>query len=298
MALPTAWLCCPAYPLRDRDHLERAIAGAEDFCKRIGHRLVVAPGMHRFGGPGMWLAPELRRSDLAAGLAHDLIIPGRGGYACVDLVDLVLAHPGVPPPIIGYSDVTVLHACWRKKGGTGAYGWMPGVDDCGPVALASGVAAMRGEAGAIDDRTGGEVMLGGAATGWLFPACLSVLAGLVGTPAMPSLDGAILALEDIGEAPHRIDRYLWQLAAGGAFTGVKGLVFGKLPWNNPKEKDHQGDFSRDRAVVWCARLKLPAVFGAHFGHVKDPIALPCGRQTTLQADGRGWRLTWAARDQA
>jgi muramoyltetrapeptide carboxypeptidase len=114
---------------------------------------------------------------------------------------------------------------------------------------------------------------------------------------MPSLDGAILALEDLGEAPHRIDRYLWQLSAGGAFNGVKGLVFGRLPWNNPpREKDHQGDFARDRALVWASRLQIPSVFGAHFGHVKEPIALPCSRPATLQADGRGWRLAWTARD--
>jgi muramoyltetrapeptide carboxypeptidase len=295
MALPTAWLCCPAYPMRDRDHLERAIAAAEAFCGRIGHRLVVAPSMNRFGTRGLWIAPELRRADLASGLDHDLIIAGRGGYACVDLIDLVLGHARPLPRILGFSDLTVLHACWRKRGAVGVYGWMPGAEEfSGERAAATAAALLRNEAGMMDDRTGGDVIATGTATGWLFPATLRVLAGLIGTAAMPSLDGAILALEDIGEAPYRIDRDLWQLQAAGCFAGVRGLVFGKFPWDRPKDQDPAADDARGRATIWCARLGLPGVFGAPFGHTKDPIALPCGHQATLHADGRGWRLAWAA----
>ncbi|MEK9207011.1 MAG: LD-carboxypeptidase, partial [Patescibacteria group bacterium] len=45
---------------------------------------------------------------------------------------------------------------------------------------------------------------------------------------MPRFAGGILAIEDIGEAPYRIDRMLGQLWAAGALDGVKAVVLGRF----------------------------------------------------------------------
>ena len=55
------------------------------------------------------------------------------------------------------------------------------------------------------------VMKPGKATGPLVPTNLSLLHDLIGTPSMPDLSGAILAIEDVNEAAYKIDRYLTKL---------------------------------------------------------------------------------------
>src|SRR3546814_7258011 len=67
----------------------------------------------------------------------------------------------------------------------------------------------------------------GKAVGRLLGGNLTVLAALVGTPYLPDFDGAILFLEDVDEAEHRIDRMLTQLALSGVLRRVAGVVFGQ-----------------------------------------------------------------------
>ena len=60
----------------------------------------------------------------------------------------------------------------------------------------------------------------GKASGRLLGGNLSVLTALVGTPWLPEFDGAILFIEDVGEAEYRIDRMLSQLALAGILEHV------------------------------------------------------------------------------
>ena len=82
--------------------------------------------------------------------------------------------------------------------------------------------------GATTGRLEGRVLAGTApAEGVLLGGNLSLLASLVGTPCLPPLDGAIVLLEDVDEAPYRLDRYLTQLRLSGALDGVRGFVLGQ-----------------------------------------------------------------------
>jgi muramoyltetrapeptide carboxypeptidase len=49
-----------------------------------------------------------------------------------------------------------------------------------------------------------------------------VLTTLMGTPWLPDFDGAILFIEDVGEAEYRIDRMLSQLSLGGVLGSLAG----------------------------------------------------------------------------
>jgi muramoyltetrapeptide carboxypeptidase len=75
---------------------------------------------------------------------------------------------------------------------------------------------------------GSEAAGRGRATGPLVPANLEVLRSLIGTPWLPDLAGTIVALEEIGERPYRIDRALTQLQTSGALAGVRGFAVGQL----------------------------------------------------------------------
>ena len=292
--MPTAYLWCPAYSLADPARVAKARQGAATLAGALGWDLREAPTLAQPGAPGRWAPSAIRRQELAQALGQDVLLAARGGYGCLDLVDDLLAWPGRGGRLVGYSDLTVLHAIWRRRGwGETLYGFMPGVDH-GPRALASTIALARGEGLRCDPASDPEatVLAEGTAEGWCFAACLRVLAGLVGTPALPDLRGAVLALEDIDERPYQIDRDLAQLHRAGALAGISGLLFGRFPAT--LAVDYAGPSASTIARTWADRLGVPALGGLPIGHDADPLTLACGRTTRLVAHPGEWYLEQAS----
>jgi len=124
---------------------------------------------------------------------------------------------------------------------------------------------------------------GGVVTGILLPANLTVATHLLGTSIQPNFDGVILALEDVTEAPYRIDRLLTQWRLSGAFTKVKGIALGRFSRCEPPPNISSltiEEVLRDR----LSDLNLPIVSDLPFGHDGCNAALPVGIPATLDAD--------------
>ncbi|MDV2993364.1 MAG: putative murein peptide carboxypeptidase [Chroococcidiopsis sp. SAG 2025] len=124
---------------------------------------------------------------------------------------------------------------------------------------------------------------GGVVTGVLLPANLTVATHLLGTSIQPNFDGVILALEDVTEAPYRIDRLLTQWRLSGAFTKVKGIALGRFSRCEPPANISSltiEEVLRDR----LSDLNLPIVSNLPFGHDGCNAALPVGIPATLDAD--------------
>jgi muramoyltetrapeptide carboxypeptidase len=124
---------------------------------------------------------------------------------------------------------------------------------------------------------------GGIATGVLLPANLTVATHLLGTPLQPNFDGVILALEDVTEAPYRIDRLLTQWRLSGALSKVRGIALGRFsrcepPPNIPSLTIEE--VLRDR----LGDLGIPIVSNLPFGHDGCNAALPVGVLAQLDAD--------------
>jgi muramoyltetrapeptide carboxypeptidase len=290
----SAYLWCPAYPLGNAAQQASAIATAQRLTEALGLKLVISPLLDRHPGPGAWLSADERRADLRYALgpdhSHDLLIAARGGYGCIDLLPDLLAHPGPLPGLVGYSDLSLFHAWYFRQQAPAWYGFMPGVTT-GPRALASTLALMRGEGLRCDATSdpGVTVLRPGHADGRMFPTCLRILASLAGTPALPDLTGAILAIEDIDERPYQIDRDLNQLHAAGALRGVSGLVGGRFPCAT-LPPGYAGPSSAAILQIWAERLAVPAIIGLGFGHEDDPVTLPNGTDATLEARNGVWGL--------
>ena len=110
---------------------------------------------------------------------------------------------------------------------------------------------------------------------------LTIISHLCGTPHLPDLRGRILLLEEVNEAPYRIDRMLTQLRLAGVLQGVAGIVVGDCaPGGDPLARRAVRVVLQDR----LGDLDLPVVLGAPVGHGSRNLALPLGVPAVLDAD--------------
>lgn len=295
-ALPmskTLYVTCPAYALHGPLDRQKVAESAVWLGKELGLEPVLSPLLDRHAGHGAWLPRRDRERDILAALDHDLVWACRGGYGSIELVEpLLKARPRKRPGLIGYSDITVLHACWNVRGwGPGFYGTISPRTTSGRAG-SSLVELMRGD-GLVRDHqvdAGARVLRPGRAKGRLYPACLGVLAGLCGTKAMPDLRGCLLAIEDINIHPFLMSSNLAQLHLAGALRGVTGIVGGSFTCEDPP--DYVGPNQDEVLREWAERLAVPAVSRLPFGHLDDALVLPVGRASDLvAARGGRWSLT-------
>jgi muramoyltetrapeptide carboxypeptidase len=135
----------------------------------------------------------------------------------------------------------------------------------------------------------GEGWSPGLAEGPLLVANLTVATHLLGTPHWPDLDGAILILEDVGEAPYRIERMLTHWRLGGALQRLAGIGLGSFSGCDDPTTPDRPSFSLEEVLrERTADLGIPMVAGLPIGHGDCNAALPLG--VRAQLDGTGGRL--------
>ena len=104
----------------------------------------------------------------------------------------------------------------------------------------------------------------------------------MGTPWQLETQGKILVLEDVNEAPYRIDRMLCQLKQSGLLEGVAGVVLGS--W-----QDCEGDdpsFSLTEVFArYFSEAKYPVVSGFPTGHIPHQVTLPLNAEAELSDEG-------------
>ena len=121
-------------------------------------------------------------------------------------------------------------------------------------------------------------------SGRLLGGNLTVLSTLMGTPWVPDFDGAILFLEDVGEAEYRIDRMLNQLALAGVLGKVAGVIFGRCSRCTIGLPDYAGFTVPQILDQYLAPLGVPVFADANIGHIRDQISLPVGARVRMDAD--------------
>ena len=195
--------------------------------------------------------------------------------------------------VIGYSDTTSLLIPLNQRVGTIALHG-PLVFELGtlPPALLEWQLRLLQDtqpAGAVPGRAA-DTLVFGTAEGQLCGGCLSLVAATLGTPYQIETAGKLLLIEDIGEAPHRMERFLVQFAEAGLLASAAGFVVGQAT-------DADDSKTVPMGRLWSELLApygKPAVLGFPFGHVPDNYALPLGAHARLDADARTLTLLEAA----
>ncbi len=215
----------------------------------------------------------------------------RGGYGSMRLL-ADLDYPSLRrkrKPVIGFSDLTALHSAIHRKCGLVTFHGPTARARLSPFSRASLTAALidqRDSCGAIPDA---RVLRPGRATGRLVGGNLALITALLGTPFAPNFEGAVLLLEDIGEAIYRIDRMLRQLILSGALQQCAGLIAGDFrPPRGEKSEDNR---TLDEVLAEAAtRAGIPCLAGAPFGHITDQWTIPLGAIAEFDTGKRTLRV--------
>ncbi len=266
------------------------LAAVPALYARFGYRCRVYPGCSQRDG---YLAgPDAQRlADLHAALADPEVAALhalRGGYGCMRLLDavdttLLRAHPKL---LVGYSDLSALHALWAREGLPTLHAPMAASDLLLPgreadrealfTLLQRGLRAGEVLAPALEPA---PLHVGGRAEGRLVGGNLSLVAALLGTPFAWDMRGALLFLEDVSEDLYRVDRLLTQLRLAGVLDAAAGIVLGSFT-----EAESPTALLQSLLQPLCERQHKPLLAGWPGGHGTPNRPLPLGLRAVLDAD--------------
>ncbi len=261
-----------------------------------GLEVHVDPDLYRRRPPYDYLAGDdaLRLRALQQALDDpecSAIICSRGGYGSMRLLTSLdtSAFADSPPLLVGFSDITALHLFMASRARVASLHG-PVIksfrlhDDDPHHSLAHLRQALFGDGPRPEPFCNMRTIASGQATGPVFGGTLSLLTALLGTPFCPDLHGAILVLEEIGEADYRVDRLLTSLRLAVEARGHRlgGLVFGRFI-------DCDGVYVApdgiDDFLAHLAReFDCPVAGGAPVGHGMTNRCFPIGLPATLDAD--------------
>ena len=271
------------------------VAWVEPLLARFGLRARLYPSCFARHPVHDFLAGDdaLRLADLHAALADPqarAVFCLRGGYGCTRLLEridtaLLRAHP---KPLIGYSDITALHALLQREGLPSLHAPMPGSDLVleGAEDDAAALFALLMNplpAGHVFAPTllPGAWQVPGRASGKLVGGNLSLIAALAGTPWALDARDAIVFIEDVSEALYRVDRLLTQLRHTGLLDAAAGFLLGSFT-----EDDDPTPVLREHFEP----LGKPVLAGWPAGHGRPNRPLPLGVRATLDAAAGTLRL--------
>lgn len=281
-------LVAPAGPLPE-GAVDRAVARVREWGWEP------LPGRHCRGRRGYLSGTDEER---AADLDHALRSPDndavwclRGGYGTMRILDRVEweALARRPRPLVGFSDITAVHLALHRQGVVSFHGPHPATPEISEFSRAGLLPLLtRAEpAGVLPFPGGGptraETVAGGRAEGRLVGGNLALVAATVGTPYAARAEGAILFLEDVGEAAYRVDRMLSQLLLSGVLEGVAGVALGAFS-ECPDEGAEGLPTALEVVADRLGGLGVPVAFGFPFGHVEESWTLPVGVRARLDAD--------------
>jgi len=220
------------------------------------------------------------------------LICTRGGYGAMRILDRIdyAAAKQSPKLLIGFSDITVLHlALYRHAGWRGISGPLV-------VSLAESctrtkeqlLALFRGEI--LPPVTTLNTLRPGRAQGPLLGGNLTMVTRLLGTPYLPSLNGAILFLEEVNEAPYRIDALLAQLRLSGVLESIGGLILGAFTGWEPQHP-YPALIPPEILEDYFGNAPYPVASGLNYGHFANRDAFPVGARATLAVDAQTATLT-------
>jgi muramoyltetrapeptide carboxypeptidase len=283
----TVALIAPAGPLPGEDDFQRA----KDVVESLG--LVPRFGTNATRSDGYLAGTDADRATDFNEAARDRNVRGifalRGGYGTMRILDAIDydALAADPKVVLGYSDLTaLLNAITQRSGLVTFHGPVAalsqfGEDETAWLRRAVMSSSPIGELSA----SGVKALVTGHTRGRLCGGNMSLVTALIGTPYEIDTTDALLVLEEVDEAPYRIDRMLTQLRLAGALGRTAGVLVGRC-------KNCDVDQEHPYAAMPLARtledrlgdLGVPVLSDLPIGHHGEQWTIPIGLDAQIQGD--------------
>ena len=291
-------------PLRDGDRIaivspagpvdSALVYAAADTLRGQGYRVDIFPSA--LGKCGQYAASDSARlADLSAALTDSTvraILCSRGGYGAVHLLDSLSTLPLERDPkwLIGFSDISALHALLASRGIASIHGNM-----CKHIALgpddednATFLAMLRGYRPAYEFAPD-SLNRCGQASGRLLGGNLAVIAELINTPYDVIQPGTILFIEDVEEPIYKIERIMYQLRLSGVLPRLGGLIVGQFTGYRPNDSYE----TMERMIAdMTAPYTYPVAFNVPIGHVDHNVPVIQSAEVTLTVTPEGTSLSF------
>ncbi|MFL6671820.1 MAG: LD-carboxypeptidase [Massilia sp.] len=281
----------------DDKAIEKAVRNIEALGFRVKEGRYLREVYGNYGGSvamrvadlhGMFLDPEVKAIWCIRG--------GSGGISLLAHVDyaMIRRHPKI---LLGYSDITALHLAILRHAGM--------VTFHGPVASSTATDYSNQHMLAVltDPQPAYTIPMSfenarraleepqyavrtvhpGVATGPLIGGNLSLVSALAGTPYAADFRNSILFLEEVNEAPYRIDRWMTQLDLSVGFNKAAGVMIGICENCGPEHESISLTLEQT-LDIHLQPLRTPAVTGYSFGHIRNQFTIPVGVNARLDTE--------------
>ena len=240
--------------------------------------LGVSVSLHCLGESGVYSGTVDERTDDFRNALYTpevkAILCSRGGYGTVHLLDRLADDVACNPKwIIGFSDISALHALCVSRGIMSLHAPMckhltaESDDDRCTQYLRQ---ILFGQIPEYHEKTH-PLNRQGEGRGMLVGGNLAVLCGLIGTPYDIFQPGSVLFIEDIAEAPYKIERMLYQLQLAGRLASLSGLIVGRF--TEYTENEGLGGTLYELIYRLVEEYDYPVCFDFPVGHVSDNLPL-------------------------
>ena len=229
------------------------------------------------------------------------IFPGTGGYGSTRILsmldyDIIKSNPKI---FIGFSDITALHIAFNQLANLITFhtpnpmyglGSKKGLDPISELYFWSLLMNSNDYTYEIPfdlygDSLKVQTMVPGIASGKLVGGNLSLICSTMGSVYEAETRGSILFIEDVGEAPYRIDRYLSELKLAGKLDLVNGIIIGRFSRRETEAPDRSTDFKMHQVFQqYFSKMKVPVIFNFPSGHGSKNVSLPLGCIVEINTD--------------
>jgi len=235
------------------------------------------------------------------------IFPGTGGYGSTRILsmldyNIIKSNPKI---FIGFSDITALHIAFNQLANLITFhtpnpmyglGSKKGLDPISELYFWSLLMNSNDYNYEIPfdlygDSLKVQTMVPGIASGKLVGGNLSLICSTMGSVYEAKTMGSILFIEDVGEAPYRIDRYLSELKLAGKLDRVNGIIIGRFSRRETEAPDRSTDFQMHQVFQqYFSKMKVPVIFNFPSGHGSKNVSLPLGCIVEINTDDETFKV--------
>lgn len=292
----------PASPPPSFERIEKAVS----YLENLGYRVEV--GKHVMDQCGYLAGQDVERArdfnDFLKNRTIKAIFAIRGGYGTPRILrlidyDIIRKNPKI---IVGYSDITALQlALFAKCRLVTFSGPMAGVEMWNSMDPYTEEHFWRlltspKKIGRLKNPPEETIRAYGKGTseGILLGGNLALVLSNLATPYSPSYNNTILFLEDVDEAPHRIDRMFAQLRNAGILSNVAGLLLGKFTDCVPTDPSKPHLKTEEVLEEFSQSVTVPLLANLQFGHIPQKLTIPLGVKARLSTRMRSIEIMESA----